>query len=397
MPDDTRRLHHPGARQIAAGQSRNAERGFSVVMVAVMANVMLAGVGLAVDIGRTFVVHSELQAFSDAAALAAVRDLDGTRTGIQNAHTLATQGPLGTSSPNGINFASTQVTTATDTYATGFAATYDSYATATTSSTNQYRFVKVVASASLPLYFLRVLPGVTSPVTLQSSATAGQQAQTPNFSNGGLVPFSADAHNTTAANEFGFTRGSDYTLRWGNGNTTTCGGDSGFNPGNVPSQHGPVDLGQGTGESNLGSAIQYGGYPNASSTPSSVGVGTSLLTPPGNRGNALVDSLASRSNQDPDQTDTIWDTYKAALAAGTANGRRVVTAPILDPATYSGTGSNVNGTVIGFANFLLAPATTVSAAGNSGPICATYIGPGSLDGSSGGTNGASIYVSMLFQ
>jgi Flp pilus assembly protein TadG len=368
-------------------------------MVTVMANVMLAGVGLAVDIGRTFVVHSELQAFSDAAALAAVRDLDGTRTGIQNAHTLATQGPLGASLPNATNFGTTSVSTATDTYATTFGGTYDSYATATTSSTNQYRFVKVVASASLPLYFLRVLPGITSPATVRSSATAGQQAQTPNFDNGGLVPFSADAHNTTAANEFGFTRGSDYTLRWGDKNVTTCGGDlsDGFDPGNVPSQHGPVDIGQGTGESNLGSAIQYGGYPNSGSTPSSVGVGTSLLTPPGNRGNALVDSLASRSNQDPDQTDTTWDAYKAALAAGTANGRRLVTTPILDPATYSGTGSNVNGTVIGFANFLLAPATTISAAGNSGPVCATYVGPGSTDGSSGGTNGAYVYVSMLFQ
>ena len=84
-----------------------------------------------------------------------------------------------------------------------------------------------------------------------------------------------------------------------------------------------------------------------------MGVGTQLLTPPGSRGNAVVDSLAARSNQDSDQTDTTWTDYKAAVAAGVANGRRIVTAPIIDPGTYAGNGSNIQGTVIGFANFLL--------------------------------------------
>jgi Flp pilus assembly protein TadG len=368
-------------------------------MVTVTANVLLAAVGLAVDLGRMFVVRSELQAFSDAAAMAAVHLLDGTQSGIQNAHTLATQGPLGASLPNATNFGTISVSTATDTYATTFGGTYDSYATATTSSTNQYRFVKVAASADVSLYFLRVLPGIASPATVRSSATAGQQAQTPNFSNGGLVPFAADAHNTNPANEFGFVRGSEYTFRWQNGTPpTTCPGDNGFNPSLAPPQHGFVDLGQGNGESNLGSAIQYGGYPNANSSPTSVGVNTSLSTPPGSRGNAVVDSLAARSNQDSDQTDTTWDAYKAALAAGTANGRRIVTSPIIDPSTYSGNGSNRTGTVIGFANFLLDPAATISAAGSSGALCATYIGPGSLNSpTSGGSNGASLYVGVLFQ
>lgn len=331
--------------------------------------------------------------------MAAVRDLDGTQSGIQNAHTLATQGPLGASLPNATNFGTDSVSTAIDTYAATFSGTYNSYSTAAATSTNVYRFVKVAASSNVPLYFLRILPGVTSPATVQSSAIAGQQAQPPNFSNGGVVPFSADAHNTNSADEFGFVRGNQYTFRWGNGTPpTTCGGDNGFNPSLAPPQHGFVDLGQGNGESNLGSAIQYGGYPNASSSPSSVGLGTQLLTPPGSRGNAVVDSLAARSNQDPDQTATTWTDYKAALAAGIANGRRIVTSPVIDPGTYAGNGSNIQGTVIGFANFLLDPATTISAAGSSGPLCATYIGPGSSDRlTSGGSNNASIYVGVLFQ
>ena len=366
-------------------------------MVTLTANVLIAAVGLAVDLGHMFVVHSELQAFSDAAAMAAVRDLDGTQAGIQNAHTLATQGPLGATVPNATNFGTTSVSTATDTYATTFGGTYDSYATATTSSTNQYRFVKVAASANVPIYFLRILPGITSPAIVSSSAIAGQQTQTPNFNNGGLVPLSVDGHNTDASDEFGFTRGNKYTMRWGNGNTTNCPGDSGFTPGLAPDQHGPVDIGQGNGESNLGSAIDYGGYPNASSSPSSIGVGTSLTTPPGNRGSALVSSLGDRSAQDTDQTDTTWSAYQAALAAGTANGRRIVTAPIMN-STYSGNGSNATGTVIGFGSFLLDPASTISGMPSPGPICATYLGPASLNGGpSGGTNGASVYVGVLFQ
>ena len=366
-------------------------------MVTLTANVLIAAVGLAVDLGHMFVVRSELQAFSDAAAMAAIPNLDGTRAGIQNAHTKATQGPLGASLPNATNFGTTSVTTATDTYATTFGGTYDSYATATTSSTNTYRFVKVAASANVPIYFLRILPGIASPATVSSSATAGQKAMPPNFNNGGLIPLSVDGHNTDASNEFGFTRGTRYTMRWGNGTATDCAGDSGFTPQNVPSQHGPVDIGQGNGESNLGSAIDYGGYPNASSTPSSIGINTSLTTPPGNRGSALDSSLAVRAGQDIDQTDTTWSAYQAALAAGTANGRRVVTAPIMN-STYSGSGSNRTGTVIGFGSFLLDPASTLSGTPSPGPICATYIGPASLSGgTSGGTNGASLYVGVLFQ
>jgi Flp pilus assembly protein TadG len=396
MADDTGRLIHTGVCRSATVSPRKAERGFSLVMVTVMTNAMLAAVGLTIDLGRAFIIHNELQAFSDAAAMAAVRALDGTQTGIQNAHTLATQGPLGTSRPNAVNFGTAQVTGATDTYATSFASTYDSYATAAAGSTNQYRFVKVTASNSVPLYFLGVLPGVTSPMAVQSSAIAGQQAQTPNFNNGGLIPFSVDAHSTNSASEFGLTRDTEYTLKWGNGNTTNCAGDSGFSPGNAPDQHGFVNIGQGNSNSNLTGAIEYSGYPNTSSSPNSVGIGTQLSVVPGNRGSSIFNSLESRSNQDPDQTDTTWDAYKAALAAGTADGRRIVAAPVMDPNSYSGNGSNRNGTVIGFADFLLDPASTIS--GSSGPICATYIGPASSNGlTSGGTNGASVYVSMLFQ
>lgn len=88
--------------------------------------------------------------------------------------------------------------------------------------------------------------------------------------------------------------------------------------------------------------------------------------------------------------------YQAALLAGTANGRRVLTVPVMDPNSFTGNGSNRAGVIVGFANFLLDSASTIS--GNSGPFCATYMGPASSSGlSSGGTDGTVIYSLKLFQ
>ena len=117
---------------------------------------------------------------------------------------------------------------------------------------------------------------------------------------------------------------------------------------------------------------------------------------PGNRGASVFAALAARSNQDPDQTDTTIAAYEASLAAGTANGRRVVTAPIADPSTWAGNGRNAHVTVIGFGNFLIDPGATIS--GSSGPICAIYVGPANLNGvNSGGIDATKIYENFLYK
>jgi len=62
----------------------------------------------------------------------------------------------------------------------------------------------------------------------------------------------------------------------------------------------------------------------------------------------------------------------------------------------AGHGANGTVTVIGFGNFLLDPANTIS--GSSGPICATYIGVANLSGdASGGTDGTKFYAVALFK
>jgi uncharacterized membrane protein len=132
---------------------KRGERGFSLILIGVCAVVMVGMLGLAFDTGRMFILKSELQSFVDASALAAVSQMDGTEAGLQGANATATAGPLGTVKPNGYNFDSTAITTVTATYATSFTGTYDSYGTASAPATNNYAFIKVIASGECAAEF----------------------------------------------------------------------------------------------------------------------------------------------------------------------------------------------------------------------------------------------------
>src|SRR5579872_2251686 len=79
---------------------RCGEGGFSLILLSLSLVVMLAMLGLAIDVGRMFVYKNELQTFADASALAAIAQMDGTQTGVQGANSTAIVGPDGASSPN---------------------------------------------------------------------------------------------------------------------------------------------------------------------------------------------------------------------------------------------------------------------------------------------------------
>jgi len=353
---------------------------------------MIGMLGLAIDIGRMFVYKTELQAFADNAAMAAIAKMDGTQTGVQGANATALTGPDGATLANKVNFDSTTISTVTTSYATSFSGTYDSYATASSPATNNYRFLKVTASSNVSLTFLPVLPGISSLYTISASAVSGQQA-TSTLSNGGLLPFAPDAHDQADTTNFGLVPGQSYTLKWPNNGPSPCGGDAGmpssFPPGSPPSEHGFVDIGEGNSNSNVRSAIISGGYPNANSNPSTLAVGNTLSGVPGNRGSSIFDALRARAQQDTDDISTTYEQYKAA---GTGNGRRVVTVAIAG--TWNGNGSNAQTPILGFANFFL----DTNYVGTSGGICATYIGPANTTGSSsGGTDGTKIYTNILYQ
>jgi type II secretory pathway pseudopilin PulG len=54
-------------------QNRRGERGFVLLVMGVTAVVVAGILGLAMDVGRTYITKNEAQAFADAAALAAAR------------------------------------------------------------------------------------------------------------------------------------------------------------------------------------------------------------------------------------------------------------------------------------------------------------------------------------
>jgi len=388
-------VHRPGRKPFLRSsystlQPNNArERGFSLILIGLALFVMIGMLGLAIDIGRMFVYKTELQAFADNSAMAAIAQMDGTQTGVQGANATALTGPDGASLANKVNFDSTTISTVTTSYATSFSGTYDSFATASSAATNNYRFLKVTASSNVSLTFLPVLPGISNLYTVSASAVAGQQA-TSNLTNGGLLPFAPDAHNPADTTNFGLLPGQEYSLKWNGGNTASCPGDVGWPvPGSPPSEHGFVDIGEGNSNSRVRDAIISGGYPNANSTPSSISTGDTLGGVPGNRGSSIFDALDTRASQD---TDDISMTYAQYKAAGTGNGRRVVTVAI--GGTWSGNGSNASTPILGFANFFL----YTHYSGTSQGICATYIGPANTTGSSsGGTDGTKIYTNILYQ
>jgi Flp pilus assembly protein TadG len=371
-------------------------------MIAVSATLMTAMLGMAVDLGRMFIVKNELQTFADAAALAACAKLDGSGSGVSAADAIATKGPLGTTVPNGWDFDSKVISNVSTAYATSLNGSYDSAATASAVSPNTYAFVNVTASATLPLYFLPIVSGIPFQYTMSASAVGGQMKQTGGVSGGGLEPFAPEAHNIGDSENFGFTAGHLYTLKWGNGSSTSCSGDLNDpwptgESSNPPPDHGFVDLGFGNSNSGLRDAIINSDYPQADTVVSSTAPNNTLSAVPGNRGASIFSALATRSAQDSDQDSLNYTAYKAA---GKGNGRRLIVVPVSEAWGLGGSAQKGNGnadvTVMGFASFFLAPSSDIS--GSSGCFCAEYVGRAtSWNGPAGASDGTSTYTIALFR
>src|SRR5580704_6463948 len=70
---------------------RDSKKGFVLIVTCIVLTILLGLAGLGIDIGRMYVIQSELQAFSDAAALNAALQLDGTEPGIARARHAASE------------------------------------------------------------------------------------------------------------------------------------------------------------------------------------------------------------------------------------------------------------------------------------------------------------------
>ncbi len=123
--------------------------------------ILLALAALGIDIGRMYVIRAELQSFTDAAALTAAIQLDGTDSGLTNAR--AGAGQLATG-PHAMQW-DLGTRPITD-IATSFSA--DDKTWQEHPKGGDYRFVRVVATVPAPVIFLRVF----QPLGLGSSTVA---------------------------------------------------------------------------------------------------------------------------------------------------------------------------------------------------------------------------------
>jgi Flp pilus assembly protein TadG len=369
---------------------KRGERGFTLVTMGVCSVALLGALGMAVDVGKTFITKNELQNFCDSAALYAGLWLDGTTTGITNAKSAVTN------STNPWNLATTKVTT-TVTPTVEFATASTGPWVTSPSPATGYRFVRVTATISQSVFFVPVVVSNMTTISVKAQSVAGQVDIT-NFPQG-LAPYTAIAVNTTGPN-FGLTVGNEYDLQWPQFNATRN-GCSDNNPDKCFNQPTCADEPK-SSEVKVKNywASSNNGYWGASSNNTiadeildliqleAVAVGTNI-DPVLTNGNKASEAgyLDQRASQDSNYTDNTVSTY----LADTHNGRRLLAVPIVNPTDLTTT------TVVGYGQFLLYtngnPSNfyTKDTNGND-PFCAVYAGPyniGSRSPGVGGSTGAS--------
>jgi hypothetical protein len=318
----------------------------------------MGAVGLAVDLGRMYIVKGEAQTFADSAALAAVLELDGTSAGITRANAAVA------SNPNRNTFGTA-----------GFTGTTVEYSQTSTGGWS--------ANPGNPAG-LAVSKSQTNVV---ASAVAGQVPKTT-FGQG-LFPFSPYAHDLVGP-DFGLETGKQYTLRWpsnpkfGNGNgANVCQGDNSNAMVAVATAAGGSE--RGYIEDTSASLIRATIIDDVQSIFRSVG---DLVDMTGGAKQSQLDSLHERINQDTDTSSTTYSSY-------TGNGRRIIAAPINDGGTPLGS----NNRIVSIGAFLLTRTGDYGNGGNQS-WCAEYVGCW-LQGSSHrcavnvGSNGGGAFVARL--
>ena len=157
-------------RRLMVTHKRSSERGFTLLAAGICAVALFGAAGLAVDIGRMYITKNEAQTYSDAAAISAAIELDGTADGLGRADAAVV------ASTNKWNFATTVFSgTVTEYSADGLTG----WATSATAAPATARYARVTANVgNLPLFFLPMVGAATSSIgfttTVRASAVAGQ-------------------------------------------------------------------------------------------------------------------------------------------------------------------------------------------------------------------------------
>jgi hypothetical protein len=348
--------------------------------------------GLGLDLGRIYIAKDETQTFTDAAALAAAMALDGISLApARNAATANTMNKwnLGTASFTASGN-DTDIRVEFARPLTANASAPDDHTWSDTPPTAAgYTFVRVTASANLPLYILPVV-GAGRGQTVRAASVAGQVPL--NSFAGGLLPFSPIRHAG------GFTVGKWYTLRYPGPSsfaaTDLCPGDQGDAAflaaanSQTPGERGYYEDPQ---EPMLRNAIVDGIFPFPVGFPGKIAMSGGPVS-------AAQTALNDRINFDSDHTSSTYAQYQANRFNGkrVGNGFRLVGAPI-NAGPVKGGGAR---DIVGFGGFFLSASATqvYYPAGEKRAWCAEYYGVWSKAGLSSGPGVAGVaYTSVLVQ
>jgi uncharacterized membrane protein len=159
-------------------QVQRSDKGFVLIVTCIALIILLALAVLSIDIGRMRVIKSELQAFTDAAALNAALQLDGSDPGLARARIAAVElasGPnamkwdIGTQSINAIqaSFAKGDLSPDPKTWQPKPA-----------DAAADYRFARVQASAPAPIIFFRVFQPSADSTSITAASVAMKTPET---------------------------------------------------------------------------------------------------------------------------------------------------------------------------------------------------------------------------
>ena len=151
---------------MAVRQTRRAQEGFVLIVTSIALTILLALAALGIDIGRMYVIRAELQSFTDAAALSAATQLDGTDAGFANAR--AGAGRLATG-PHAMQW--DLGTRPITNIGTAFSADDKTWQEQPRQA-GDYRFVRVVATEPAPVIFMRIFQPLTSTTVAAASVAA---------------------------------------------------------------------------------------------------------------------------------------------------------------------------------------------------------------------------------
>ncbi len=431
-----------------------SKQGYVLITMAIAAFAIFGAMGLAIDVGRLFILKNETQAYCDAAALAAALNLDGTQAGIARATSAAlsmgNKYNIGSASLSAQCDASSQVTT--NCVTVDFAKSQNGVYSSNPGSASGYTYARVQTTVTANLYFI---PAVLSKFSRNPSYTQivnamaiGAQldfgTSSSNAVSAGAMPYTAVSTDLTDAN-FGFNVGGLYDIQWpqfnankqhcgnGNGNVincfnkTPCAGDSNASMQAVVSSWGSSTNGYWGYQSNNEIAKTVLGI--LQQQPVYVGENLNSILTNGNKASEaqILDERASQDSSGAmvttnNKNQDVWNNVDGAatLAAyfnGTpaGNGRRLFGVPVVYPGCQwdsinqncSKTGSSTDTTVIGYGEFLLYSNGTPSGSswyksnltGNE-PFCAIYVGPwvpGSVTGGGGTSTSSGVLRVKLVQ